>query len=435
MTSGTTANLNGVWGSSGSDVFAVGDGDNTVLHYDGSSWTSTKLEHYCHCEDLFAVWGSSENNVFALGGFNSFFHYDGNSWNCTQIYGNYGYAGGIWGSSGSDVFAVNEYDYMHNGAVSHYDGTTWSPMTTPEFDLSAVWGSSSIDVFAVGYNYSDEEKAILHYDGSNWTSIQSGGARSLSGIWGSSGTDIFSVGDGTIIHYSGKSWSPMESGAAERLNDVWGSSSTDVFAVGNNGTIIHYDGPIPPTVSTTESSSITSSSADSGGNVTSDGGAAVTARGVCWNTSVNPTTSDQTIPAGSNVGSFSCAITGLAEDTTYYIRAYAINSADTAYGENRSFKTLTTAGCPDCTGADPIVNDFTFKAGTDCKCTGTNSMTIGPNVEVAGNARVVFESGGNIVVERNVIVQRDARAILKSDNIVLKSTVEAHEGSEVKIGR
>jgi gingipain R len=95
-----------------------------------------------------------------------------------------------------------------------------------------------------------------------------------------------------------------------------------------------------PTVTTTAASSITTSSATSGGNVTADGGATVTARGICYSTAQNPTTSNSTVASGSGTGTFTANITGLASSTTYYVRAYATNSAGTAYGTQISFTTL-----------------------------------------------------------------------------------------------
>ncbi|UCH13414.1 MAG: hypothetical protein JSV22_09890 [Bacteroidales bacterium] len=96
-----------------------------------------------------------------------------------------------------------------------------------------------------------------------------------------------------------------------------------------------------PTVTTANISSITYSSAQGGGNVTSDGGASVTVRGVCWSTSENPTISDNHTNDGSGTGEFTSNITGLSPLTTYYVRAYATNSAGTAYGNSVSFETLT----------------------------------------------------------------------------------------------
>ncbi len=89
-----------------------------------------------------------------------------------------------------------------------------------------------------------------------------------------------------------------------------------------------------PTVATTAISDRTGISATSGGTVTSDGGATVTARGVCWGMSLNPTINDNKTIDGSGTGLFVSAITGLNVGKTYYIRAYATNSSGTAYGNN-----------------------------------------------------------------------------------------------------
>ena len=94
-----------------------------------------------------------------------------------------------------------------------------------------------------------------------------------------------------------------------------------------------------PTVTTATVSSISATTATSGGNVTSEGGATVTERGVCWSTLANPTTADSKTIDGSGPGPFTSSITGLIPNTTYYVRAYATNSAGTAYGSGVSFKT------------------------------------------------------------------------------------------------
>lgn len=109
------------------------------------------------------------------------------------------------------------------------------------------------------------------------------------------------------------------------------------------------DGTLP-TVTTSAVSSVTSATAQSGGNVTSNGGASVTARGVCWATSQNPTISGTKTRDSDGTGEFTSAITGLDSETTYYVRAYAVNSAGVAYGEQVSF---TTASLPTVTGFSP----------------------------------------------------------------------------------
>lgn len=99
-----------------------------------------------------------------------------------------------------------------------------------------------------------------------------------------------------------------------------------------------------PTVTTTAISAITETSAESGGNVTDDGGSTVTSRGVCWSTSQNPITTDNKTTDGTGTGSFTSSITGLSFATIYYVRAYATNGAGTTYGNDISFTTLFESG-------------------------------------------------------------------------------------------
>jgi len=98
-----------------------------------------------------------------------------------------------------------------------------------------------------------------------------------------------------------------------------------------------------PSVITSNITNITNISATGGGEVTSDGGAAVTARGVCWNTTGNPTIIDSNTSDGTGTGVFTSSITGLSASTTYFVRAYATNSVGTAYGSELQFSTLASA--------------------------------------------------------------------------------------------
>ena len=97
---------------------------------------------------------------------------------------------------------------------------------------------------------------------------------------------------------------------------------------------------LPPTVITLPVSNIEYYSATCGGNVTSDGGADITARGVCWSVSDTPTINDAHTSDSTGVGAFTSYIAGLAPNTTYHVRAYATNSVGTSYGEEVSFTTL-----------------------------------------------------------------------------------------------
>ncbi|MFL9831833.1 MBG domain-containing protein, partial [Flavobacterium sp. ST-87] len=92
-------------------------------------------------------------------------------------------------------------------------------------------------------------------------------------------------------------------------------------------------------LTTSAVTSIAATGATFSGNVTADGGATVTERGFVYSTSTNPTTSNTKVQGGTGTGAFSEAITGLTAGTTYYVRAYAINSVGTAYGNEVSFTT------------------------------------------------------------------------------------------------
>nr|WP_315175889.1 putative Ig domain-containing protein [uncultured Flavobacterium sp.] len=94
-----------------------------------------------------------------------------------------------------------------------------------------------------------------------------------------------------------------------------------------------------PTISTIGASTVLATSATVDGNVISDGYAAVISRGVCWSTTSNPTIADNKTTDGSGTGVFTSSVSGLSSLTKYYVRAYATNSAGTAYGEEISFTT------------------------------------------------------------------------------------------------
>ena len=137
---------------------------------------------------------------------------------------------------------------------------------------------------------------------------------------------------------------------------------------------------IKPTLTTSSPTNISYTSATVGGNVTSDGGAAVTERGVVYSTNQNPTTSSSKVTNGSGKGTFTCSITNLQEDITYYVRAYATNKKGTNYGEQRSFTTKAYS-----------LPSVTTSSATNISYT---SATIGGTVT---------SDGGTNVTERGVV--------------------------------
>lgn len=138
--------------------------------------------------------------------------------------------------------------------------------------------------------------------------------------------------------------------------------------------------PQLPTVVTSDVIQLTNSTASCGGNVTSDGGASVTARGVCWSTTHNPTISNNHTNDGTGTGTFQSTITGLSENSTYYIRAFATNGQGTAYGAERTLFVESTPipvivleqlNFDLCYNSSPVVlNDYAY-ISTDTNATIT----------------------------------------------------------------
>jgi len=95
-----------------------------------------------------------------------------------------------------------------------------------------------------------------------------------------------------------------------------------------------------PAVTTDSVMSIADTTAVGSGYVMSDGGLTVTERGICWSTNHTPTLNDSHAAGGTGTGAFTVEMTGLTANTTYYVRAYAVNSAGLTYGEEVSFTTL-----------------------------------------------------------------------------------------------
>lgn len=112
----------------------------------------------------------------------------------------------------------------------------------------------------------------------------------------------------------------------------------------NEATVKTISAPILTTTSLTE---VTAVGAKSGGNISSDGGSPITARGVVWSTEPAPTIALVTKTSdGTGTGAFPSTLTGLTGNTKYYIRAYATNAAGTSYGDELSFTTTSAALLP-----------------------------------------------------------------------------------------
>jgi hypothetical protein len=130
-----------------------------------------------------------------------------------------------------------------------------------------------------------------------------------------------------------------------------------------------------PTLTTDSAWSITNTSAMCGGVVTSDGGSAVTARGICWNTTGSPTIASSTSPSGAGIGAFGTAMSSLTPVTTYYVRAYATNAVGTAYGPEITLTTVIYSLAGVITDSVTAISYHTAVCGVDVVSDGSSSIS------------------------------------------------------------
>jgi len=155
---------------------------------------------------LYGIWGTSDTDIYVVGDAGTIMACTGAS-SCTTASNwktvtspSTSNLRGIWGSSNKDIFAVG-----YDGVILHYDGSTWTKMTVATSSyFQAVWGSSSSNVYAVGHPIFKSDESIFHYDGTSWTKMPTPHTTFLEGVRGTSASDVWAVGKTHILHYDGK---------------------------------------------------------------------------------------------------------------------------------------------------------------------------------------------------------------------------------------
>ncbi len=281
-----TGTLRSVWGSSATDVYAVGHrpGPNAaeqsvLMHNDGTTW-STVLPA-ADSTEYADVWGSGASDVYVVGhrlnaggdATGMIWHYDGGGWTATPLAGTDRRLTTVWGSGPGDVWALGRQTGASGDEVvilhSTDGGQSWSTSAVSgvpagEAHVLDAWGSGPGNVYAVGYaiptGATVASSMVLRYNGSAWTATTEEDRVRLSGVWGAGAGDVHVVGY-DLVEYApdeavgiirrstdgGASWTTLRFDGAptafanRRLLGVWGTSAGDVYAVGA-GPILHFDG-------------------------------------------------------------------------------------------------------------------------------------------------------------------------------------------------
>jgi len=315
------------------------------------------------------------------------------------------FEGGIYGL-GYNYTISWEANISDNINIELYKGNTFIKAIAENIENNGTFSWNIENTFEEGNNYKVKiasfENATIFKETGLFTimedappTVTTTNVTNISYQTATSGGNVTNAGSGTVTA-RGVCWSTTQmptisnphttdgSGLGSFTSNITGLTKNTTYYVrayatntigtsyGEQKTFITLQ-ELLPTVTTTNVTNISYQTARSGGNVTNSGSETVTARGVCWSTTQTPTISNPHTTNGSGIGSFTSNITGLTENTTYYVRAYATNSIGTSYGEQKTFTTQ---------GLAPTVTT------TNVTNISHQTATSGGNVTNAGSATV-----------------------------------------------
>lgn len=236
MTSITSQALSGVWGTSPTDVWAVGR-SGLALRWDGTLWKRVVTPV---TSPLTTVWGDAANRYYAAGSAGALLTWNGEAW-ASVASGTTENLRAVFGRNGTDVWTVGA-----NGTILHYNGLGWGKVkvegipnadggTDPIKDeLLAVWMASDKDGWAVGDN-----GRILRWDGLQWNIVETDWKTALRGIYGLAANDVWAVGTtGHVLHWNGEAWEKVPTTSIATLYAIHGDGKQQVVVVGDLGTVL-----------------------------------------------------------------------------------------------------------------------------------------------------------------------------------------------------
>ena len=245
VNSGTTLDLQRVCGSSDDDAWAVGTSDSSkssaLLHWDGTSWAVQNRP--AGAAAINAVLAIAKNDLWIAGNDDDMevAHWDGTTWITYDLPGHVASIVALWASGPSDVWAVDP-----SGVLAHWDGAIWTPFPTHGEGLTDVWGSGPRDVWAIGSTTAGGE-SMLRFDGATWSRPSADSDAAWSRVRGTGPKDVWLVGSSqgapALMHFDGAAWKDSVIDAGDRSHPVrpaaiWGASADDLWLVGADGAIL-----------------------------------------------------------------------------------------------------------------------------------------------------------------------------------------------------
>jgi hypothetical protein len=245
--------ISAVWGSAPDDVWAVGAGGvdradpqnppgpryaawSRIYHWDGRAWS---LAYADPDQDdgptgsaLLAVWGSSKTDVWAVGASGRVLHWDGSEWKRQPDVPKQRHLVHLMGGGPKDLWASGTDDRSAQYLL-HWDGTAWSEQAGRGGPL---WVGGPGDVWTA-----PQRKLIERWDGCRWSSGMGGVSIGVFDFWANSASDVWAVGDNTVAHWDGTSWKEGPPAPGGFLQAVSGIAPDDLWVAGQE-TLAHWDG-------------------------------------------------------------------------------------------------------------------------------------------------------------------------------------------------
>ncbi len=321
-----------------------------------------------------------------------------------------------------------EKDPLFNASVAKgitaADTAYWNTESDPLFDASVAKGITAVDTA-----YWNKKLSIfIEKDPLFNASVAKGITAADTAYWNTESDPLFnaSIAKG-IKAVDTASWNqkvglPQTGNTSGDIlywnGTVWVKIQTGLPGQGlflSQTGIPMWSGPALATLTTNAATSVTNIAAISGGNITSDGGTPVTARGICWSTSPNPTVSNSTTNNGTGTGAFTSNISGLLGSTVYYVRSYAVNTTGIAYGNQVTFTTPVPT--------TPSLTTTAFSSITSVSVATGGSIVNNGGALVTARG-VVWDTLTNPLVTKN-------RSINGSTNDIFPDTIRGLAGSRL----